>query len=110
MKYINLTPHEIKLNDGAIFPPSGKVARVESVIKPIEHNLSPYSAFTEVYGDVKNLPKPSPETYYIVSGVVFSNTNRLDVVKPATGHKDVCRNDSGHILSVPGFIYKQYLK
>lgn len=29
-KFINLTPHDVKLNDGTIYQASGKVARVEN--------------------------------------------------------------------------------
>lgn len=29
-KFINLTPHDIKLNDGTIYPATGKIARVEN--------------------------------------------------------------------------------
>lgn len=57
-KFVNLTPHDIKLNDGTIYPATGKIARVE------------FSNFCcgiskVFYGEIENLPEP--EDGFIVS-------------------------------------------
>ena len=123
MKYVNLTPHAITLHtpSGEVsFPPSGSVARVSvemvhdtTVPVPIVADPSLPSdflaapVFSQRYGAVENLPDPCPEfsTIYIVSGLVLAAcSDRHDVFAPATGHKDVKRNEKGHIVSVPGFV------
>lgn len=104
-KFINLTPHDIKLNDGTIYPASGKVARVESVFSNFCCSISKV-----FYGEIENLPEPEDGTYYIVSAMVLAANNsqprcrrRGDLVAPATGHPDCIRKD-GFIISVPGFV------
>lgn len=104
-KFINLTPHDIKLNDGTIYPASGKVARVESVFSNFCCGISKV-----FYGEIENLPEPEDGVYYIVSAMVLAANNsqprhkcRGDLVAPATGHPDCVRKD-GFIVSVPGFV------
>lgn len=101
MKKINLTPHAIVLNDGTVFEPSGTVARVSASFEEVETGM-----FRQVFGNVIDLPEPEEGTLFIVSALVFSATDRKDVIAPATGHNDVIRNDKGQIMSVPGFIVK----
>ncbi|UNY40559.1 hypothetical protein KLER11_gp50 [Pararheinheimera phage vB_PsoM_KLER1-1] len=118
MKYVNLTPHAVRVTfqcidhhfDPLLHPhnvtwePSGVVARVSS-----EHKRSGSFAevphFTVEYGDVSGLPEPEEGTVYIVSMLVLQATDRDDVVAPASGHPDVVRKD-GQIWSVPGFVRK----
>lgn len=129
MKYINCTPHPIKLNNGKVFQPSGVVTRVSSDFIESDggyfcqycgHESNGYCEhcecdvpiveveieFEQVFGDVQDLPEPKQDTKYIVSALVLSalHGTRLDVVAPATGHKDTKRNESGQIISVPGFV------
>lgn len=101
MKFVNFTPHDIVMNDGARFVSEG-VARVAGV----------YSAFDENgicrvdYGCILGLPKPEKDIVYIVSSVVLGIARlhgRRDVVAPATGHPDCIRKD-GQVVSVPGFV------
>ena len=99
MNYINLTPHPIRLNDGRVFEPSGKVARVSCSYTEFENDCC-----KAVYGPVANLPLPEPGTLLIVSALVKAATQRSDVVAPATGHPDCIRDEKGFIVSVPGFI------
>ena len=99
MTYVNLTPHAIVLNDGRSFAPSGDVARVS-----VSYSNVGGVDYVPVYGDVQGIPAPKDGVRYIVSAMVFAATDRSDVVAPATGHKDVVRNDKGHIVSVPGFV------
>jgi len=99
--FINLTPHAIVLNDGTIFEPSGTIARVSSSLTSVSDGM-----FKQVFGQIIDLPKPKAKTMFIVSAIVFSATDREDIIAPATSHPDVVRNDKGHIVSVPGFICK----
>lgn len=101
MNLINLTPHAIVLNNGQVFEPSGIIARVSSTLSEISDGM-----FKQVFGQIIDLPEPKADTLLIVSAIVFSATDREDVIAPATSHTDVVRNDKGHIVSVPGFICK----
>ena len=93
VEFINLTPHDIKLNDGTVYPATGKIARVT------------FSNFCcgisrVFYGEVENLPEPKRGTMYIVSAMVLAaakEKGRTDLIAPATGHPDCIR-------SVPGFV------
>jgi len=129
MKYINCTPHQIKLNSGKIFNPSGTVTRVSSTFIQVAGGpacfycgqestgycyycgcdapiIEEECEFEQVFGDVQDLPEPIQDTKYIVSALVLAalRGSRFDVVAPATGHKDAIRNNDGQIISVPGFV------
>lgn len=104
-EFINLTPHDIKLNDGTIYPASGKIARVANTFSNFCNGIAKV-----FYGDIENLPEPKRGTMYIVSAMVLSaekgkhiNLRRKDLVAPATGHPD-CKRENGFIVSVPGFV------
>lgn len=99
-KFVNLTPHVVRLNDGTEFPPSGKVARVTSKYSQFDEN----GIASVVFGEVQHLPEPEDGITYIVSALVAAACHdRKDVVSPATGHPDAVRKD-GQVFSVPGFI------
>lgn len=100
-EFINLTPHSIYLNDGTLFPASGNIARVSVSFKETGNGF-----YTQVFGKVENLPASVEGVYYIVSAMVFSATDRKDVVAPATGHPECVRNGKGQIISVPGFVVR----
>ena len=102
MNLVNLTPHAIVLNDGTIFEKSGTIARVSATLTEVRKGM-----FVQEFGEVENLPAPKQNTLFIVSLLVFSATDRKDVIAPASGHKDVVRNEAGQIVSVPGFIVKE---
>lgn len=97
MKFINLTPHTITLNDGREFPSIG-VARVANSFTEIVDDICSVK-----YGEVEGLPEPKANTMYIVSQMVLAASNRTDLVAPATGHPD-CIRENGFIKSVPGFV------
>ena len=99
-KYVNLTPHPVRLNDGREFPPSGTVARVAASYTPFDEN----GVCRAVFGPVQGLPDPQPGVIYIVSALVAQAARRDDVVSPATGHPLARRDASGQIVSVPGFV------
>lgn len=98
--YINLCPHDIKLNDSTIYPRSGAVARVATSFTDFNED----GICKIKYGEIENLPEPVENTYYIVSALVLAATDRKDVIAPATGHPAVIRNEAGQIDSVPGFV------
>lgn len=108
MRYINLTPHSIALNDGTTFPASGTVARVEAAFIELPTLAAEGipAQYSQVLGKPAGLPKAKKGVRYIVSAMVFGATRRKDVVAPATGHHDCRRNENGQIVSVPGFIVK----
>ena len=102
MKFINLTPHTITLNDGTSFPTKGN-ARVADTYT--EFNAS--GVCKVKHGDIENLPEPEPNTTFIVSAMVLAaakEKGREDVVAPATGHPE-CKRENGFIVSVPGFVH-----
>lgn len=99
MTFVNLTPHEIKLNDGTVISPSGKIARVSSRFT----NFDADKVCSVEYGEIEDLPEPTIGVFYVVSSIVLAATDRKDVVAPATGHPATIRKD-GQIVSVPGFV------
>ncbi len=101
MKFVNLTPHAVRLNDGTEFPPSGVVARVSSSFSSFDED----GVASVVYGEAEGLPDPQEGVLYIVSAMVLSAMagRRSDLVAPATGHPDTVRVE-GRIQSVPGFV------
>ena len=98
MKFVNLTPHVVRSNDGTEYAPSGTVARVASSYTPFINDVCQV-----IFGDVYGLPDASEGVMYVVSGMVSQATKRVDVVSPATGHPAAVRKD-GQIYSVPGFV------
>ena len=109
--FINLTPHSIFvtihpdfLDDrGLEYPASGQIARV-AAIREVAADLGPHRVMRQSFGQVEGLPEPSPNTVYIVSGMVLSALagSRGDVVAPDTG-PDAIRNN-GQIVAVRGFV------
>ena len=98
MKFINLTPHTITLNDGSSFPTEGN-ARVA--------RFNAYGICRVKHGEIKDLPEPEANTTFIVSAMVLAaakEKGREDVVAPATGHP-LCKRENGFIISVPGFVH-----
>ena len=109
IKFVNLTPNDIKLNNGTIYPASGVIAKVNNVFCDFFCNISVVD-----YGETENISEPEGGTYYIVSPLVLANENRLpkfmrrrDLVAPATEHPKCIKKD-GLIISVPGFISNSY--
>ena len=103
INFVNCTPHRVCLNDGRYFDPSGSVARVSQEISAFDED----GIATQTFGSVEGLPAPETGTMYIVSSMVLSRAQaegRVDVVAPATGHKECKRDENGRIVSVPGFL------
>lgn len=58
------------------------------------------------YCDVDDLPEPKQNTWYIVSLVVFQNSDRRDLLCPDTGPDSVIRDRKGNIVAVRRFMVK----
>ena len=101
MRFINLTPHNINMNDGSVFSPSGTIARVSTTFSDFDQ----HGVCQQQYGQVTGLPNPEEGVMFIVSALVLNAVkDRVDLVAPATSHKDTNRSESGQIVSVPGFV------
>lgn len=103
MNIINLTPHEINIYGHETvpqwtYPPSGKVARVSQTSEELPAIAGiPVSRLT--FGAVENLPEPTPNTIYIVSGLVLSRcTGRNDVFAPG----EAVRDGQGRVIGCIG--------
>ncbi len=106
VKVVNLTPHDIVINDGTAFPPSGMVARVATTQVP-DGDVNGIPVMKVSYGDIVDLPSPKSGVVYIVSALVLSASKaagRTDCVAPNSSSPDTVRNDKGQIVSVPGFV------
>ena len=103
VKFVNLTPHTINLNDGRAFPSEG-IARVSTTYtKPNANGIC-----RQEYGEISGLPAPQKGVKYIVSAIVLAAAKakgRKDCVAPATNHPAMVRDEQGHIVSVPCFVY-----
>lgn len=101
MKFINLTPHTVRLNNGTEYPASGIVARVSATYTEFDTD----GVASVQFGEPVGLPVPQEDTMYIVSGLLKQACpTRTDLVSPATGHPACRRDEAGRILSVPGFV------
>lgn len=103
MRFVNLTPHVVRLNDGREFPPTGMVVRTQETYGPPDQD----GVMVATPSALENLPPCSySDVRYIVSRVVLSavDGDRRDLVAPATGHPETERNAWGEVQSVPGFI------
>ena len=114
MKFVNLTPHDITVImpdqpdrpwwyhlrcQCKTFAKSGTIARVSqetTVVRTVDGiNIS-----TATFGPVVGLPEPSPDTLFIVSGMVKSAaTGRTDLVSPG----DLVRDAAGVVIGCKGF-------
>lgn len=105
MKLINLTPHEIVINNKAL-PASGQIARVkveqvEVSTLTLDGHVLP--VVVNSYGEVEGLPAPQDGVGYIVSGLVLQALEaqgiyRGDVYAPDTGPTAIREN--GQIKAV----------
>lgn len=102
MKFVNLTPHKVVLQNAkgerTEIPPSGTLARVAS--KPgqyLPHGGDATDTYSQSpvpihdapqWGAVEGVPPPEEGTIYIVSALVTGRLSRPDVVAPGTGPND----------------------
>lgn len=106
VRVVNCTPHVITLigkdGESTTFAPSGLVPRVAVTLEPVD---GPLPMVRTHYGAVDGLPRPSPNTLYIVSNVVLAalSGSRPDVIAPDTGPQSAIRDEAGQIIGVRNF-------
>lgn len=99
MKFINLTPHTVRVadaNDNVIFSldPSGAKA-IARTTPDIIASIDDIPLSATKYGAISGLPDPVPDTLYIVSTLIFAHpdvAHRNDLVVPDSG-PDAIRRD-----------------
>jgi len=87
MKFVNLTPHTIRIarNDADVIElASSGVARVASTDEVVG-NVGGLPLVRTTYGAVTGIPDAEVGVVYIVSAMVLDRTDRTDVVAPDTG-------------------------
>ena len=101
VRVVNLTPHEIKeVESGISFPPSGEIARVDSIMKK-EEQIGRMPVYSRSFGDVIGLPEPSLNTLFIVSGLVLEAAkDRKDLLAPG----ELVRDKNGRPIGCKGFV------
>lgn len=100
-KFVNLTPHMLRLNDGRVLIPAAPAPRVAASFSEFD---AADGITEQKFGEITGLPEPQAGKFLVVSGMLLTALagSRRDVVAPATGHPDVVR-ENGQIVSVPGF-------
>lgn len=98
MNIVNLTPHEISfvLDDGRVvkIPASGKVARLTTSTQTVGQ-IGEIPITETVFGEITDLPEPTPGEVYIVSSLVAGRVpDRRDVFIP----NESVRDDAGRII------------
>lgn len=106
MKLINLTPHEIVINNKAL-PASGQIARVkveQAEVTTLTLDGQTVPVVANSYGEALDLPAPQDGVGYVVSGLVLQALEaqgifRGDVFAPDTGPSAI-RGENGQIKAV----------
>ena len=108
MNIVNLTPHAITIEtetgERTTFQPSGTLARV-SQTQQSAGRIGGFELRRNTFGDVEGIPEATPETFYIVSAIVLSASERTDLIAPDTGPSAI-RNERGQIEAVTGFVVR----
>ena len=91
-KWINLTAHALNIEGIGVLPPSGIIARCETVRTHLPNLSRTYGVrlIDQDYGEVTGIPEVVPGTEYIVSSLVLNGlkdmgVHRDDVWAPDTG-------------------------
>ena len=102
IQFVNCCKHDITLNDGRVFKPSGAIAEVSmETSEPVD------GIAIQRFGKITGLPEPKENTFYICSALVAERAaveGRNDVVSPATRHPLAVRNEKQQVVSVPFFL------
>lgn len=104
MKFVNLTPHEVKVGGRSL--PSSGVARVsETLVHVADIECcdvgGTISVFSRDLGEVIDLPAPCSGVIYIVSSMVMTACpDRLDIAVPVGFERD----DTGKIIGASGIL------
>lgn len=98
---VNCTPHAVNIvqQDGKTLTieSSGIVPRCSST-ETIDQVIGLIEVSKQKLGDVEGLPEEIPGTYFIVSRLVASASNRSDLLVPGQGIRD----DEGRIIACKG--------
>lgn len=101
-KIVNLTPHAINIVGGPTFEPSGEVARISSTNQNAGEllvNGESIPLITQQFGEVVGLPEEKEGTMFIVSSLIFSNTERKDLLVPG----EQVRDEDGRVIGCKSF-------
>lgn len=101
-KVINLTPHSINIVGGPTFEPSGEVARISSTNESAGEmviNGEVIPLITQQFGEIVGLPEEREGVLFIVSSLIFAQTNRKDLLVPG----EQVRDDQGRVIGCQSF-------
>lgn len=102
LEVVNLTPHSINIIGGPTFEPSGEIARISSTNENAGEmvvNGESIPLITQEFGEVVGLPEEKEGTLFIVSGLIFSNSDRNDLLVPG----EQVRDDKGRVIGCKSF-------
>lgn len=100
MEILNYTSHDVKLNDGTMYPSTGKKITVKVQYSQIEDSF--YKSDIVLDG----LPEEKEQTFYIVGKkiqLLGTLQGRTDLITPAVHHPATVFDEKKKIISVPGF-------
>ena len=90
--FVNLTEHDINIDNCSVLSPSGDVARVSSesyIDRVVSSNVGDVPIFAVKFGEVINLPEPQDNVCYIVSRMVAAAVpERDDLYVPFNLHRE----------------------
>ena len=99
---VNLTPHAINVVGGPTFEPSGQIARISSTNESageVVINGETIPLITQQFGEIVGLPQEKEGTMFIVSGLIFSNSDRKDLLVPG----EQVRDEQGRVIGCKSF-------
>lgn len=101
MRFVNLTPHAVRVVDGiGEIPPSGVVARCATTSTPAG-SAGGIALVRTTFGAVECLPDAEEGTIFVVSALVRAAVpNRGDVASPG----DLVRDASGSVIGCRNLI------
>ena len=102
LEVVNLTPHSINIVGGPTFEPSGQVARISSTNENAGEliiNGESVPLITQEFGEVIGLPEEKEGTMFIVSGLIFANSERKDLLVPG----EQVRDEQGRVIGCKSF-------
>ena len=102
IEVVNLTPHSINIVGGPTFEPSGQIARISSTNESageVVINGETIPLITQQFGEIVGLPQEKEGTMFIVSGLIFSNSDRKDLLVPG----EQVRDEQGRVIGCKSF-------
>lgn len=102
IEVVNLTPHAINIIGGPTFEPSGEVARISSTNESagkLAVNGGSVPLITQQFGEIIGLPEEKEGALFIVSGLIFANSGRKDLLVPG----EQVRDEQGRVIGCKSF-------